>query len=156
MSHLHHLEESDALKFRYHHLIPGTRSWLQLSFHGKEYEALALAACPDSLVVRLLHAEVVYDNPFCTDDDMESLRIGAAAAPLPAAAADLKLARAIATFDVEARRHPSPDFRPRACLVTPTSVHASSQLSAHLVLCPLSLETTRGIPTIYLEDDVDA
>jgi len=128
---------------------------LNLSFHGNECEALALAACPDSLVVRLLHAEVVYDNPFSTDNDLETLSIGGTAAPLPPAAADLKLARAIATFDDEARRHPSPDFRPRASPVTPTSVHASPQLPARLVLCPLSLETTHGIPTTYLED-VDA
>jgi hypothetical protein len=141
------------LKVSYHH--KKTSNMLSLSFHGNGCEALALAACPDSLVVRLLHAEVVYDNPFSTDKDLETLSIGATGAPLPPAAADLKLARAIATFDDEARRYPSPDFRPRASPMTPNSVHDSPQLSTHLVLFPLSLETIRGIPTTYLED-VDA
>jgi hypothetical protein len=36
--------------------------------------AAALTACPDSLVLRLLFAEVCYDNPFCHDDDLATLK----------------------------------------------------------------------------------
>jgi hypothetical protein len=116
-----------------------------LSFHGKECEALALAACLDSLIVRLLHAQLVYDNPFSTDDDLETLRIGAAAAPLPPAAADFELARSIAAFDDEAGRHPSPDFRPRA---TPEIRHLSTLHRSCQPSSPLSVETTHsGNPT---------
>jgi hypothetical protein len=102
--------------------------------------------------VRLLHAQVVYDNPFSTDDDLETLSIAAAAASLPPAAADLELARAIATFDDEARRHPSPDFRPRASPDTRLlpSHHRSCQPSCPLVLCP-SKPLRVYQPTTYLE-----
>lgn len=79
-----------------------------------ERAAAALNACPDSLVIRLLFAEVCFDNPFLTDEQRSSL--GASCAPpqvtAECASADLRLMATIASFDEEVKDLPLfPDIR---------------------------------------------
>ena len=78
--------------------------------------AAALKACPDSLLIKLLFAQVCYDNPFLTEDQRGAMKDATGAAHRPAAgagaSADLKHAKAIATFDEDIKELPLfPDIR---------------------------------------------
>lgn len=96
-----------------------------------ERASAALAACPDSLVVRLMFAEVVYDNPFPSDEDMAVLRSVSSPENLPTSglSADLKLVKSISTFDEEVRDLPMfPDMRQCGNDVKAFAMEAKTQL----------------------------
>ena len=113
-----------------HRLALAQRTSANLTKQFKEcYEraSAAVEACPDSILVKLMLVEVVYDDPFASADAMERVReLAEAELPPGAGKSDLKLAKALTrdSFDEEAlllpffpdinRFQKSEDFIPRA------------------------------------------
>mgnify|MGYP001982171948 CR=1 FL=1 len=80
------------------------RKFLEKAFkETRDRAKAALVACPDSLVIRLLFAQVVMDTPLPPTDDHVALRAAIDDAHVPtegtAAPADFKHAKAAASFD---------------------------------------------------------
>ena len=133
-----------------HRLALAQRTSANLTKQFKEcYEraSAAVEACPDSILVKLMLVEVVYDDPFASADAMERVReLAEAELPPGAGKSDLKLAKALTrdSFDEEAlllpffpdinRFQKSEDFIPRA---------TSMRKESYGTLCELHRSTDR-------------